>query len=148
MGVMVFAAGNTAGRVAWGTVTELIGTRRAVAVALICQSACVAAMIFLGASGPVFVVLTLFIGFNYGANFVLFITDVSRTYGPDRVGSVYGLINFVYIASGLFGAPSAGYSYDHWKSYVPSMGAAALVLLVGAVAFLALYRHVEAERTA
>jgi len=145
MGVMVFAAGNTAGRVAWGTVTELIGTRRAVAAALISQSACVAAMILAGARGPAFVLLTLFIGFNYGANFVLFITDVSRTYGPDRVGSVYGLINFVYIGSGFFGAPAAGFSYDHWKSYVPSMGAAAGVLFVGAIVFLALYRHVEAE---
>ncbi len=144
-GVMVFAAGNTAGRIAWGSVSELIGTRRAVAAALALQGLCVAAMVMFGAYGPVFALLTLFIGFNYGANFVLFVTDVSRTYGPDRVGSVYGLINFVYIASGFFGAPSAGYSYDRWHSYVPSMLAAAAVLIVGAGAFLLLYRHVEEE---
>jgi OFA family oxalate/formate antiporter-like MFS transporter len=139
--VMVFAVGNTAGRVAWGVLTELLGTRRAVPIALVAQTACIIAMVFYGASGPAFVALTLLIGFNYGASFVLFITDVSRTYGPNRVGSVYGLVGLVYIASGFLGAPSAGFSYDRWQSYVPSLCGAAALTFLGAVAFLILYGH-------
>jgi len=139
--VMVFAAGNTSGRIAWGIVTELVGTRLAVCAALLAQTVSITSMVFFGASGPAFVVFTFLIGFCYGSNFVLFITDVSRTYGPERVGSVYGLVGLVYVVSGLLGPPSAGLSFDHWNSYVPSMCGVAALTLAGFAAFLALYGH-------
>jgi len=142
--VMAFAIGNTCGRLVWGVLSEILGTRRAVALALVSQSACIIMMIFLGAYGPAFVVLTLFIGFNYGANFVLFVSDVSKTYGADRVGSVFAMVNIAYVASGLFGAPSAGFSFDRWNSYVPSMCAAATLTFAGAVLFLVLYGRAKA----
>jgi MFS transporter, OFA family, oxalate/formate antiporter len=137
--VMAFAAGNTLGRVAWGFISEWLGTRRTVCSALATLGGSILAMTFFGSNGAAFIALTFGIGFGYGANFVLYITDVSRTYGPDRVGSVYGLVALVYIASGLFGAPSAGRSYDLWHSYAPSMYGAAALTLVGLVMFLVLH---------
>ncbi len=145
LAVMAFAVGNTAGRVAWGILSELLGTRRAVPLSLVAQSACLIAMIFFGASGPAFVALTLLIAFNYGANFVLYVADVSRTYGAERVGSVYSLVALIYIVSGFLGAPSAGFSYDHWNSYMPSLAFAAALTFAGAMAFLFLYGHPVAE---
>jgi OFA family oxalate/formate antiporter-like MFS transporter len=144
-GVMAFAVGNTSGRIAWGVITEVIGTRASVCAALLAQSACIMSMVFFGANGPVFIVLAVLIGFCYGSNFVLFITDVSRTYGPERVGSVYGLVGLAYVASGFLGAPSAGFSFDHWHSYVPSMRAASVLLVAGAAAFLILCGHPVSE---
>jgi OFA family oxalate/formate antiporter-like MFS transporter len=141
MAVMAFAAGNTLGRVAWGVLSEVLGTGRAVVAALVMQGACIAGMIVFGWSGPAFVALTFGVAFGYGANFVLYITDVSRTYGADRVGSVYSLVALVYIASGFLGAPSAGYSFDRWQSYVPSMLFAATLCALGAAAFIMLHRH-------
>ena len=141
LAVMAFAAGNTLGRVAWGVLSEVLGTGRAVIASLVMEGACITAMILFGWSGPAFVVLTFGVAFGYGANFVLYVTDVSRTYGPDRVGSVYSLVALVYIASGFLGAPSAGYSYDRWHSYVPSMLGAAVLTALGAAAFMLLHRH-------
>jgi MFS transporter, OFA family, oxalate/formate antiporter len=137
--VMAFAAGNTSGRVAWGFVSEWLGTRRTVCAALATLGGCIFAMTFFGGSGPAFIALTFGIGFGYGSNFVLYITDVSRTYGPDRVGSVYGLVALAYIASGFLGAPSAGRSYDLWHSYAPSMYGAAALTLFGIIFFLVLH---------
>ncbi len=140
MAVMAFAVGNTAGRIVWGIASEVIGTKCAVGAALFLQSACITAMLLFGANGPAFVVLTLFISFNYGANFVLFVADVSKTYGPDRVGSVFAMVKIAYVASGLVGAPLAGFSYDRWGSYTVSMCVAAGITFLGATAFLMLYR--------
>lgn len=139
--VMTFAVGNTSGRLAWGVITEIVGTRRAVCAALATLGSSILAMVFLGAYGPVFIALAFLIGFGYGANSVLYISDVSRTYGPERVGSVYGLVGLAYVASGFLGAPSAGYSYDHWGTYAPSMCGAAALTLIGIAAFVALYGH-------
>lgn len=143
--VMVFALGNTVGRVAWGIFTDVIGTRGAATLSLLSQSACITAMIFFGHIGPAFLLLALFIGFNFGANFVLYVSDVSKTFGPDRVGSVYALVNLGYIASGFLGPPSSGLSFDRWGSYVPSMYGAAALTFAGALTFLALHRSVPPE---
>jgi len=137
--VMALAAGNTTGRVAWGFISEWIGTRRAVCAALATLGGSICAMTFFGSNGPAFIALAFGIGFGYASNFVLYISDVSRTYGSDRVGSVYGLIALAYIGSGLFGPPSAGRSYDLWHSYNPSMYGAAALTLVGLVLFLVMH---------
>jgi OFA family oxalate/formate antiporter-like MFS transporter len=144
-GVLVMAIGNALGRAAWGALVEWIGARRAVAADLALQAACVTAMIFAGHYGPAFVVLAFLIGFNYGGNFVLYVTEVAHTYGPDKVASVYGLIYVVYVVSGLTGPSAAGASSDHWRTYVPSMGLAAAVALAGAAGFVALYKRPAAE---
>lgn len=139
--VTVLALGNTTGRPGWGMITELIGTRRAVLWLILLQAAFIAAMIFLGRFGPAFVALSFLIGFNYGGTFVLYVTEVAKSYGPERVGSVYGLVFVVYAASGLLGPTSSGFSHDRWHSYVPSMAYASAVLVAGAIAFFLLYRR-------
>ena len=148
MAVMALALGNTTGRVAWGILSDLLGTRTAVVLSLVGQGACITAMVFFGGVGPAFVLGALVIGFNYGANFVLYVSDVSKAYGTDRVGSVFALVNVGYLASGLLGAPSAGFSYDHWNSYVPSMCGAAVLTFLGAVVFLALYGRAHPGKAA
>ncbi len=146
--VMAFSVGNMVGRLSWGVITEILGTRLAVTAQLLMEAACVTGMVFFGGSGPAFIALTFGIAFGYGGNFVLYVTDVARTYGSDRVGSVYGLVALIYVLSGFFGAPSAGYSYDHWHTYSRAMLGVAALALVGLAAFLALYRQPAAEATA
>jgi len=141
LSVMALALGNTTGRIAWGILTDILGTRVAVALSLAGQSACIIAMVFFGNIGAAFVALAFVIGFNYGANFVLYVCDVSKAYGADRVGSVFALVNFGYLASGFIGPPSAGLIYDTWNTYVPAMCAAAALTFLGAAVFLLLHRH-------
>jgi len=141
--VLVFGIGNAAGRAGWGALIELAGARRAVTAALGLQTVFIVVLIFAGHIGPVFAALAFLIGFNYGGNFVLYVTEVAHTYGADRVGTVYGLIYVIYVASGLTGPGAAGFSRDHWGGYVPAMALAAAVALAGAAAFVALYRRPE-----
>jgi OFA family oxalate/formate antiporter-like MFS transporter len=138
--VMVLAVGNASGRAGWGILVELLGARTAVSVSLALQAVFIVTLILAGHAGPAFVVLAFLIGFNYGGNFVLYVTEVAHKYGPDRVGSVYGIIYVIYVVSGICGPSMAGASFDHWKTYVPSMTVAAAATLAGAGAFLILYR--------
>jgi OFA family oxalate/formate antiporter-like MFS transporter len=137
--VIVLGTGNTIGRAGWGAISEIIGTRKAVSLLLVLQALFVTAMIFLGGYGPAFVVLAFLFGFNYGGNFVLYVAEIARTYGPERVGSVYSLVFLIYVVSGLVGPPASGMSYHRWSSYVPSMAFAVALMLVAAVGFLMLF---------
>ena len=141
MSAMALSLGNTTGRFGWGLLFERVGAKKAVLASLVLQTGSIALLAAFGAVGPAFVILSFAIGFNYGGNFVLYAAEVAHTYGAHRVGTVYGLIYFIYILSGLTAPQVAGRSFDTWSTYLPALIAASAMPLLGASAFFLLYRR-------
>ena len=138
-GILAMSLGNACGRLGWGVLTELLGTRRAVIGNLGLQAVFVWSLIFLGHLGPAFIVVPFLIGFNYGGNFVLYVTEIARTYGAGRVAAIYGMVFLVYIVSGMTAPVFAGACFRYFGTYVPPMAAAGTFALAGAVVFPLLY---------
>jgi OFA family oxalate/formate antiporter-like MFS transporter len=139
--VMVLSLGNMTGRFGWGMLFERIGARKAVLASLLLQTCSIGLLAVFGHVGPAFLALSFAIGFNYGGNFVLYAAEVSHTYGAYRVGTVYGLIYFIYILSGLTAPFVAGRTFDAWATYTPALILAASMPAIGAFAFFFLYRR-------
>jgi len=139
--VQLVAVGNATGRLGWGVLMEVIGSRRAIIASLVLQAGCVAALAAFGGIGGAFVALVFLVGFNFGGCFVLYLTEIAHIYGSQRVGTVYGPVFLAYSLSGFLAPFIAGRSFDMTGSYIPALVTAALVALAGAGTFIFLYRH-------
>jgi MFS family permease len=93
----------------------------------------------------VYLGLVFIVGFNFGGCFVLYLTEIAHVYGPERVGTVYGPVYFVYALSGMAAPFVVGLTFDAWKNYLVSTGAGAAVAFCGLVAFALLYARPPAE---
>lgn len=133
--VSALAIGNGLGRITWGWIFDSIGMT-AIPLSLIMLSA--ALMMFLGLSGKpaMFLLTSAFIGFCFGANFVVYAGAAAHEYGTAQVGAVYPFIFLAYGLSALVGPSLGGVFYDIFGNYriilllatvMPSLAAAVFI---------------------
>jgi OFA family oxalate/formate antiporter-like MFS transporter len=115
--VVLLSIGNALGRILWGQIHDKIGGKSSVAMALALLSLFIV-MLLIGLRSDIsFLTLALIIGLCFGANFVLYASDVSDIYGIDQLGIVYPRISLAYGIAGIAGPLVGGYLFDITGNY-------------------------------
>ncbi len=140
LAISSLSMGNTAGRILWGYIADRIGIQKSIRLSLIIIAILIPIYAFVK-SGLLFVILSLFIGLAFGANFVLYATGASIFFGIERIGEIYPFVSFAYGIAGLTGPPAGGYAYDITGSYIYSLIISSLVAFVGSIAAIHLIKQ-------
>jgi OFA family oxalate/formate antiporter-like MFS transporter len=135
LAITLVSLGNAAGRIFWGHVYDKIGGRRSVGIALVVLSALMLVLLVDIAQDVVFLFLCLFIGLCYGANFVLYASEVLKIYGIAQLGVVYPAVSVAYGISGILGPLAGGYIYDATGQYFISVILSVVICLTGLFTF-------------
>ncbi|GAB6166044.1 OFA family MFS transporter [Thermostilla marina] len=111
-----FALANGLGRIAWGSISDLLG--RKLSLILMLGSQGVFMLLFYSmASHEYFLYLgCALIGFNFGGNFALFPAVTADLFGSKYVGQNYGVVFTAYGIGGIVGPILAGRFGDLAKS--------------------------------
>ncbi len=135
LAISLFAIGNASGRIVWGFISDAI-KGKSIPASLFFSSLTVLLLIPLSHFGWAFVTISFFVGFGFGANFVVYAAEVARTFGEDRVGTVYPMVFLAYGISGPLGPSTGGWLYDVTQSYsIPLLIAVILTGLTAALIF-------------
>jgi len=135
MGVSIFAFANFAGRLSWGFLSDFLGGRRCLLLALAFQGLGIALLALPAMGGATFLVLAGVVGFGFGGNFVLFAKETSQIYGVDRLANVYPYVFIGYAIAGIFGPLTGGLIYDLTGTYFFGIVVAAAISFAGAAIF-------------
>jgi OFA family oxalate/formate antiporter-like MFS transporter len=129
--VMLFAAGNAAGRIIWGVVYDRFGARIITWCMLLLAVGAGSLGLSEGLSG--FYLSTLLVAFSFGGCFVLFAARVADAFGAHRFGEIYPFIFLGYGIAGLIGPAAGGMLLNYSGS--PSLASAVVVAvaLIGAI---------------
>src|SRR5262245_19648090 len=131
-------AGSVVGRLVMGAVSDLIGRRPALAVALALQALSYVGLA-LPTGAPSLLAAASVYGFAYGAVTALMPAIVGDFVGPAHAGSLVGVIFGIAGPTSSLGPVLGGLVFDVTRSYAWAFGGAAL-LNVAALALLALAR--------
>jgi MFS family permease len=110
-----YAIFNGVGRIAWGSVSDRIGRKRAIVLMTALQGGVMLMTyhVFITAGQATgFILAACLIGFNFGGNFALFPAATADFFGNRNVGANYGWVFTSYGVAGLAGPPLAGYFKD------------------------------------
>lgn len=132
--VSMFALGNAAGRVIWGTISDKIGRERTLFVMYGIQGFLYAAIAakdigILGNLFPLFIALLLFSGACYGGNFALMSVLNAHYFGTKHLGTNYGLHRISH-ALGILGPLLGGQTFVAAGSYFWAFITVAVVSLM------------------
>ena len=128
--------GAVAGRLVMGIVSDHIGRRATVAIAMGLQALAFVGFVMATSLLALSATAVLF-GYSYGAISTLFSAIVGDFFGREQVASLVGILFALAGSMGGWGPVVAGAVYDVWGSYTPAFLAAA-ALNVAAVALLLL----------
>ncbi len=132
LSVSVFAAGNALGRIAWGHAFDRLGYK-SIPISLI-SFGFAAAILLLPLPEWAFLLIIGFLGFGFGANFVLYASALSRHFGTELFPRLYPLCFLAYGVAGLIGPAVGGFLTDKTNSYDLAIYICiALVLGIGAL---------------
>lgn len=130
--VSLFAVANAAGRVLWGALFDRIAAATAIQLNLCSQAAALFFALWAVQYVGGFWALAFFAGFNYGGVLVIYVATVTRVWGPEHVGQVYGYLFSANVPASL--APIvAGLIYDRTGNFAPVFWLGAGMLVVGAL---------------
>ena len=110
-----YAIFNGIGRIAWGSVSDLIGRRNAIVLMTLLQGVVMLMTyhVFISfGSATGFIVAAALIGFNFGGNFALFPAATADYFGNRNVGTNYGWVFTAYGVAGIAGPLLAGHFKD------------------------------------
>jgi OFA family oxalate/formate antiporter-like MFS transporter len=130
LAIGLFAIGNTTGRLIWGYLADTIGTRLAIVLALLFLAFSVILLSVLSTTLG-FIILSILIGFGFGANFVLFATGVIHTFSVQRLGFIYPYVFLAYGFAAILGPFIGGWLFDLVGNFQTSMIIAAVVSICG-----------------
>ncbi|MCW9036126.1 MAG: OFA family MFS transporter [Alphaproteobacteria bacterium] len=144
-----FSLANGIGRIAWGTLSDIIGRRRSVVVMTGTQAVFLFAFSSMAGNEYLLYLGAALIGFNFGGNFALFPTLTADIFGNDRVGQNYPLIFLSYGVGGIAG-PLLGGMLGDMGNFPLAFSICAGACLAGALCILLVHHpdHDEAERPA
>lgn len=132
LAVSMFAIGNSAGRIVWGWLFDKI-TKGSIPASLGMMWLGILLLIF-PRSPQFYCLVSLYVGFCFGANFVVYASQTAVWYGEANLARIYPLVFIFYGISGIASAPIAGFIYQHMNNYLPSF-ILSLFLLMVAIAF-------------
>jgi len=138
--------GSLAGRFGMGVVSDLIGRRAAIGVALALQAGAFAGLALVRGAPGLLAAAAVW-GFGYGAVTALMPAVVSDFFGPVHAGTLVGVIFGIAGPTSAVGPVLGGWVFDATGSYAWAFGAAAVLNLV-ALALLSLARPPAAARAA
>lgn len=136
LGIAAFSFANFAGRLVWGWLSDYLPGRVVISVALSTLGVVVFLLGRIPLSAASYLILSVAIGFGFGANFVLFARETVQIYGVDQLGRVYPFIFLGYGLAGIFGPVTGGIIHDVFNNYSYATTGAALISLAGAALFL------------
>jgi len=106
---------NGLGRIAWGSISDKIGRKMALALMCALQGIIMLLLFKIATTEIGLIVAACIIGFNFGGNFALFPAVTSDFFGAKNVGANYGMVFFAYGIAGIVGPQLAGYFKDMAK---------------------------------
>jgi len=108
--------GAVAGRLAMGAVSDRIGRRATVAVAMALQAAAFVGFAVVQSPGPLYATAFAF-GYSYGAISTLFTAIVGDFFGREQAGTLVGVLFAMAGSMGGWGPVIAGAIHDAWGTY-------------------------------
>ncbi len=133
-----YSLANGAGRVIWGTLSDLIGRRRSLFFVTFFQGVMMLLLIRLGSHHTTLYLAAALIGFNYGANFALFPAATADYFGTKNIGGNYGMLLSALGIAGLIGPILGGGVFDLTGSYLWAFVPAAVLCFIAAFLSMAL----------
>jgi|Deesub1362A_J573_1020465.scaffolds.fasta_scaffold02579_3 OFA family oxalate/formate antiporter-like MFS transporter len=133
--ISLLAVGNAAGRIIWGRLSDMLGGRRSIIAALLFLSVFTLTLFFGARYDAGFLLITFAIGLGFGANFVLFATEVSHIYGVHKVGTIYPFVFLSYGIAGIIGPIIGGWLFDIMQTYHAAIIISALICTAGAAVY-------------
>ncbi len=131
LAISVFAVGNAAGRVVWGWLSDRFG-RGVVPASLGFLAAVACALTGIPRHDVLFVALSLFCGFGFGACFSIYASLTAARYGAGHVAGLYPLVFLSYGIAGITGPALGGWLFDRTGRYLSALLLAAAVAAAGA----------------
>ena len=142
-GVVVLSVANFAGRLFWGWLADRVSGSVLIPLSLLLVGVLTLAIGALPLNGTLYLVLSVAVGFTFGANFVLYARETAQVYGLGNLARVYPLVFLGYGVSGAVGPSVGGFLYDLQGHYA---GAATLsVMLCVVVGLLQVWWQRSAE---
>lgn len=124
---------NGIGRIAWGTASDRIGSRRALLLMFLFQGTMTAVFFFTTVNDYLFYTVAALIGFNFGGTLALFPPITADFFGSKNLGANYGLMFTAYGVGGIVGPILAGMVQDYGLSFLYAFIPASLLCFVAAV---------------
>lgn len=146
IGVSVFALANFTGRLSWGYISDLIGARKSLFMALTFQAVAIFMLGYLKLNAASYLALSAAIGFGFGSNFVLFAKETATQYGVSNLGFIYPYIFLGYAVAGIFGPMTGGIIYDSLHNYSYGAYIAAIMSISGAIIFAGKVKKSESKK--
>ena len=144
--VVLLSAGNAVGRILWGQVHDKIGGRSSVLIALSLLSLSLFLLLIGVRSDASFLVLAVVVGLFFGANFVLYASDVSGIYGIDQLGIIYPVVSLAYGIAAIAGPVVGGYTFDNRGDYYLSIIISAVICITGLLVYTMAMKSPRAYR--
>jgi OFA family oxalate/formate antiporter-like MFS transporter len=135
LAIVLLSVGNAFGRIIWGQIYDKIGGKRAVGIALALVAIFTLALLAKISNDIAFLILCFVIGLCYGANFVLYASDVSNIYGIQQLDIIYPIVSIAYGISGIVGPFAGGFLYDITQQYYPAIILSTVICLSGLVTY-------------
>ena len=121
---------NGLGRIGWGTISQKLGARRAIAMNAALQALMLFAIYNLGRSELALTIAACWVGFNFGGNLALFPLVTAESFGTKYLGANYGAMFTAYGVGGIVMPLLAGRVYDMLGSHFWAFVVAGAVCLV------------------
>jgi MFS transporter, OFA family, oxalate/formate antiporter len=134
----VLGIGAVPGRLLMGAVSDRVGRKKTIAVALVLQAIAFGAFMMTRGLAELYATAFVF-GFSYGTISSLFPAIVGDFFGRARAGALVGFLFALTGSAAAWGPMVAGFIYDRTGSYSPAF-ALSVALNVIALGFLALAR--------
>ena len=146
--VAILAIGNAAGRIAAGMLSDKIGRRPTLAVIFSFQSFLMfIAVLSINAGDPlILVLLSTFIGFNYGANLALFPSFAKDMWGMKNFGVNYGILFTAWGLGGFVMSRASQTLMASTGNFNSSFMTSAILLMIGAGLTFILRDHKDKAR--
>lgn len=139
--ISVFAAGNVAGRIAWGRIADRI-RQKSIHASLAFLACALVLLTLTGMRWPMAVVVSSFlVGFGFGACFVVYAAHTARRYGDDLFGKAYPLVFLAYGAAAIVGPWIGGWLYGASAGYTAALWISVVVVIAGFITCLGLLRN-------
>ncbi len=135
--VAVLAVGNASGRIVAGLLSDRVGRARTMLLVFVFQAALMFFLRFVG-DWTLFIIVSMLLGFNYGANLSVFPSVTKDWFGLKNFGVNYGLVFTAWGAGGLVLPYVSGKVFDATGRFDLAFVMAGLFLLIsGALSLLA-----------
>ncbi len=129
--VALLAVGNASGRVIAGFLSDKIGRTQTMLIVFLFQAVLMFLLKFVG-NWTVFIIISMLLGFNYGANLSVFPSVTKDWFGLKNFGVNYGLIFTAWGAGGLILPYISGRVFDATGKFDLAYLIAGVLLLVSA----------------